>query len=405
MMRKRRGSIERRSGCWFLRVPVDRPTEDGALVRTRVRIELGSATEIRSEAAARRLADAWLARNQPGQQQTGESIGFASYAERFLEEHAANYRASTRRHYRAIVRGHLVPQLGDLVLWRVGLAEIRAVLARGRAADLRRSTLQGHRAVLLQLLKQARADGFDAQQIDPKLVRLPREDIAEREQRHISTAELTRILAASEFPWRALWAVMGLAGLRISEALGLAWVHLDLDEPPLMRVRQGAAAGQLLPLKTKTSRAALPLLPELAKLLCEYRLVWRHNTEGLLFATRSGRPLAQEDVRRHQWNPLLARLAIPHAGFHALRHGLPRRLFAAGCSASVVRQLMRHGSLAITERYIHTTAEDLRAAINAASNRAPPRPNPITPRRKYSHEPRTLHHERDSGSSPPSETQ
>jgi integrase len=335
----------------------------------RQRVELGSVSELRSEAAARRAGDAWLSRNQPGQLQAGEPIGFADYAEAFLDQHAALYRASTRRHYATIVRRHLVPEFGGMPLWRIGVAEIREVLARRRTAGLRRSTLQGIRAVLLQLLRQARIDGYDAQEIAPLLVRLPREDIAEREQRHITAGELDQILEASPMPWRAVWAVMGLAGLRISEALGLAWPDIDLGAAPLLRIRQGASGGQLLPLKTRTSRADLPIDARLKQILCEYLFTYRPNKAGLLFATRTGRPMAAEDIRRRQWKPLLQRLGIAHAGFHALRHGLPRRLFAAGCSAAVVRQLMRHGSLAITERYTHTTAEDLRAAINAAHPR------------------------------------
>jgi integrase len=365
-IRKSRGTVEQRTQTWYLRI-TRHVQQEGTndLIKRRVRIELGSATELRSEAAARRAADAWLSRNAPEQLADGNSIGFAKFAEQFLSERASLFRRSTQRNFTTVIRKQLIPELGNLPLWRVGPAEIRAAFARRRAAGLAHTSLMHIRAVLLQLLRQARADGLDAQQIDTTLVRLPREDAAEREQRHISTEELEQILSAAVMPYRALYAVMGLAGLRISEAVGLAWSHLDLDTTaPLVRVRQGASGGELLQLKTKTSRADLPLDPRLAEMLRDYRAIWQPNDAGLLFAGRSGKPRLEGDIRRRHWNPLLKRLGLPHAGFHALRHGLPRRLFANGASAAVVQKLMRHGSLQMTERYTHSTAEDLRAAIN-----------------------------------------
>jgi integrase len=378
--RKARGSIEQRAGRVSLRIPVQQvDASTGEIQSKRARIDLGSVSDIRSETAARRLADGWIGRNMPGHLQQGESIGFAAYAEQFLAQHAALFRRSSRRNYTTRLRNHLVPELGGQTLWTISPAVIRDVLAHRRAAGLRRSTLQGVRATLLQVLKQARIDGYDAQTIEPWLVRLPAEDIAEREQRFISEPELEQILASSEYPWRALWAVMGLAGLRISEALGLAWQHLELEASPVMHVRQGASDGELLPLKTRTSRADLPMDPRLTELLREYRGAWQPNDAGLLFATKTGRPKAYRDVRAYQWLPLLKRLGLPHAGFHALRHGLPRRLFAAGCSAQVVKALMRHSNLQTTERYSHHTADDLRAAINAATQIKPAHPRPALP--------------------------
>lgn len=381
--RKSRGSLELRAGHWWLRPKVSRvDAATGEISTSRPRIKLGAAHELRSEAEARRAADAWLSRNQPWQHQTGQRIGFADYAERFLEQHAANFRSSSRRHYEAVIRRHLVRELGGLPLWAIGAEDIRNALSRRRSTGLGLGTLQGIRSVLLQILRKARAEGFDVQPIDPVLVRLPRAEVAERDQRFISAEELGRVLAASAWPWRALWAVMGLAGLRISEALGLTWDRLVTEgEAPLLRVRQGASGGRLLPLKTKTSRADLPLDPDLARLLRDYRNSWRPNPGGLLFATRSGRPMSANDIRRRQWLPLLKHLGMAHAGFHALRHGLPRRQFAAGMSAQVVQKLMRHGSLAITERYLHSTAEDLRAAMESAAARRAPSTSSQSPRK------------------------
>ena len=135
-------------------------------------------------------------------------------------------------------------------------------------------------------------------------------------------------------------------------------------------MRQSAARGVLLPLKTRASQAALPIPPPLVMILQEHRARWASNPLGLLFAGRTGNPLNADAVRRRQWHPLLERLGIAHAGLHAPRHGLPRRLLDAGASAEVVRRMMRHADLKTTQSYSHAEAHDLRAAIDAAARRS-----------------------------------
>lgn len=363
--RKARGSVELRGDHWFLRI---RATGNGATSRRR--IPLGHATEIRSEVAARRVADAWLARRHPEQLSTGDQVLAGDYFERFLRLHVALLRKSSQKHHRAVIREHLMPRWASTPLHAIGTAELQALIADLTAQGLARATILAVRTKILHILSHARLNGFDAQVIAAKLVRVPKQDVAERERRNISPDELERILTASEHPWRALWAVMGYLGLRVSEALALTWRHLDIESvEPLASIRQSTSDGEIFPLKTKTSRADLPIPDELVAILADYKAVWQPNAAGLLFATRSGAPQRAEDVRREQLLPLLKRLQLPHAGFHAFRHGLPRRLFEAGNSASVVQQLMRHGSLQMTERYTHTKASDLRAAQRAASEK------------------------------------
>lgn len=378
MRRKARGSVEQIGERWFLRIPVDEVCPDtGAAVRRRKRVHLGDASEIRSHAAARRAADAWVARRFPEQLATGDSILVAGYAELFLRRKVALYRKSTRRLYTGHIRNHIVARLGSLPLARVGAAQIQDLIAGMVQAGKRRPTIIVMRTVLLQMLRQAEVDGFDVLPLDPRKVRVPKVTEVEREQRYITDDELQRILAAAAPRERALYAVMAYLGLRVSEALALAWAHLDIDsDRPIARIRQSTAGGELFPLKSKTSRADLPMLPELADELRAYRAVWRHNTQGLLFAGRGDGPLHAQDIRERLWLPLLRRLGLPHAGFHAFRHGTPRRWFAAGCSASIVRLLMRHATMAMTERYTHASAEDLRAAVTAASqkNKTPQSP-------------------------------
>jgi integrase len=360
VMRKRRGNIYERSGSVWLRIRVEESGRDN--------IRLGSIGELRSSEARRRAADQWIGRHLPECLTTDITVGSAQYFETWLQKHAAFLRPSTRSRYESTVRRHLIPELGSIPLPRIDVAAIRSAHANW-SAWFARSTVSGYRSVLLAILRRARVDGFDAPEINPRHVRLPAIVETRREPRYINAAELCRILEASDIPQRAAYALMSMAGLRCSEALALTWEHVLVDSgEPLLLIRQSTRRGKLYPLKSKASRADLPMLPDLAAILREYRSAWQPNSAGLLFATSKGRPWNPDHLRARHWTQLLQRLGIAHTGLHALRHGYPSRLFKAGVSVPIVQRLMRHADSKQTEHYTHSSAEDLRAAVERASN-------------------------------------
>lgn len=363
-----RGSLELRGDTWWWRTRVEHvDPATGEISHRRPRIALGSTTELRTRAAARRAAYEWAARGSTETLVAGPTISAPRYFEKFLTTEAVLWRRTSRRHYTSIVRAHLVKAFPG-PLSGMDVASIKAFVARLVARGLSRHTVRNVRAVLLHILRQAALDEFQVRKIDSRLVRIPKETRVARERRWITSDELDTIIAAAEWPWRALWAVMGQMGLRIGEGLGLEWSHVDL-EARVIRIGQAAILGELAPTKTSTSKADLPMPATLGAILAEYRAAWTPNALDLLFANRNGQPLRADDVRRHRLQPLLARLALPPAGTHAFRHGAPRRLLAAGVSPAVVSKLMRHASLRMTETYTHTTAEDLRAAVEAGAQR------------------------------------
>ncbi len=355
--RSRRGSVECIGPTWWGRLPSsDR------------RIRLGSRTDLRSKAQAYAALERHLELLHPDTLEPGPTVRASAYFERFLEVHAALYRPTTRRRFRSVVNNYLTAFAGKR-LAEVDTAAVQALIA-GLAANRSRGTVQSVRNTLLQMLRQARRDGFAVHRIATADLRLPSEARPERRARWISTRELHQILEASGWPWKALWATLGFAGLRIGEGLGLCWAHINFDARELS-LRQACVAGELVPLKTRTSRADLPMVPQLEAILREYRNVWTANPLDLLFASRRGTPLRSDDVRSRRLHPLLEELHIPKGGTHAFRHGLPSRLIGAGCSPSVIQSFMRHANAAETQRYTHIAGRDLRDAIEAAAKRLP----------------------------------
>lgn len=364
-----RGYVELRGPTWFLKrhvVAVD--GETGELVRRRVRTKLGPKTELRTRAAARAAADRWLASTRPDVLMPGRQVLAVDYLEHFLATHVPPMRKTSQLKYRSVIRTHLEHELAHLKLGDIDTAATRELivsLSTRREDPLARATIATIRAILLQVLRQAIRDGYGACKIDPRDVKLPAAGV-EREPAYFDAAAIERILAAAELPWRALYALMAFAGLRIGEALGITWGQVEL-EARLLKVRQAATNGELAPLKTKTSRGDVPIVDELATILAAFRE--RTPDTGpadLLFRTRRGRPYAADDVRRRQLQPLLTTLGLPRVGCHAFRHGLPRRLSAAGVTPAMIQRIMRHSTLAMTERYLHTHNADTVRSLAAA---------------------------------------
>jgi len=364
-----RGFVEERGRGWWLRLP----ERDADGRRRQTRVFLGRACDVRSEAAARGLADAHLARSRPESVKpaAGPVVLTAEVLERFLRLAAPGLRASSLARYARLLRRYAIPALGSVPVAAIDTARVRELIADLATRGVARSTLQGLRSVLLRALEDARSDGFAGGVLDRRRIKIGSATAPAREIRPITAAELAQILAASEGADRAFYALMGYAGLRVSEALGVRWIDVSFKAHTLT-VAQAVVAGRIQKPKTARSVATLPMLKPLEEVLCEYQRFGPSNTHGLVVANRAGQPAFANDLRARRWKPLLARLGLPQRGFHAFRHGLPRTLFDLGVSADVIRRLLRHASLAMTQQYIHADAQDLRDALDAAAARLTP---------------------------------
>lgn len=368
-MRAGTGHLEQIGRGWFLRYR-ERATD--AAGRTRAvqrRVRLGDASQFRSRASARAAADVWLRSRSAQSLQPGPTVLAGEYFEHFVATHVPLMRRTSQRRYRSAVYRHLEPRFGASALDKIDGPAIQRWIS-DIAPTLARESIRGLRAILLQMLRQAAADGFSCHRIEARSVRLPKETRAGRERREINDADLVKLLAVTESPWWLLWGLMGYAGLRVGEALGLEWRHIDLDAE-IIQVRQAAVLRRIQPTKTEASKRDLPILPEL-KLLLERRLLELPQAPGptdLLFATRRGTPRSADHVRERILRPALAAAGVRACGLHAFRHGLPGRLLRLGASPDVVQRMMRHVSLKQTETYLHSGNLDLRAALDMARNR------------------------------------
>ena len=89
---------------------------------------------------------------------------------------------------------------------------------------------------------------------------------------------------------------------------------------------------------------------------------WKNQTggKGLIFTARKDTPLGSV---KKSWAGILADAKITGFRWHDLRHHFASMLVMAGADLYVVKELLGHGSIEITQRYAHLAPHTLAEAV------------------------------------------
>jgi integrase/recombinase XerC len=151
------------------------------------------------------------------------------------------------------------------------------------------------------------------------------------------------------------------AGLRISEALGIARRDAPTEGREVLRVVGKGGKERLVPVLPVTQAAVARYLA-----LCPYRLV----PDSPLFLGAKGGPLSPRIVQLLM-ERLRAGLGLPDTATpHALRHSFATHLLSAGADLRQIQELLGHASLSTTQVYTEVDRERLLAVYDKAHPRA-----------------------------------
>jgi integrase len=270
---------------------------------------------------------------------------------------------ATRRKHESAVRVHLAPSLGAHRLSELSVRDVGGYLASLRL-DARSV---GHlRATLRRALEDARRDSL----VTVNVAALAQPPKQQPRERPILDAAQARILLDSTRGTRygPLWTILVTTGLRISEALGLAWGDVERDSITVRHALQRVdGEWQLRPPKTAKGRRTIPLTQlgvDALRTQREQQASDRGATglEGLVFTTERGMP--------HHATNLLPRLradleaaGLPRVGLHDLRHSCATVLFGVGVPLPVIADMLGHSTIRVTaDLYRHRVPELARDA-------------------------------------------
>jgi integrase len=146
-------------------------------------------------------------------------------------------------------------------------------------------------------------------------------------------------------------AFAGWLGPRVSEAFGLKWRDLDLNEC-VVSFRRGFVQGRITPLKTEASRTNLPVPQELLELLRRWHSATPFgNPDDWVFAspyTKGQRPFWPGQLLKTHIKPVALAAGLPDIGWHSFRHTVSAWGKEAGLELEDVKTLLRHEDIATT---------------------------------------------------------
>lgn len=313
---------------------------------------------------------------------------FAAYFDDWIETFAGRtsrgFSETSRDLYRRAITDMALPTWRTWRMAEIEPADVRALFADLSAKGRSRSTLRTLRSAVSAMYATALEDGLVA--VNPiRGVRLPAaENLASEDKRAkaLTRAELRLVLAAlpEDGYWRLFFEFLAVTGLRISEAVGLRWEHLDLSpEGGTVAVREQVYRGKRKRLKTNAGRREVPISGAIATRLLEHRRDNYGGPQAPVFANSTDTEIDPHNVRR----TVLQRVAVELGhfemvegddgktrkrttlGFHAFRHTCASMLFAEGRNIKQVQTWLGHATPSVTlETYVHLLDEGVGDALD-----------------------------------------
>lgn len=302
----------------------------------------------------------------------------AAYLADWLENTIKPTRApATHKNYRQMITLYIEPSLGKIKLTRLTGQDIQRFenelrkkrvartgeLVSERLVQLCHGVL---RAALNKAVKFSLIHRNPTLSVDPPKVR-------RKEVRPLTPEQARRLLqAVRSTRMEAFFTVAVSLGVRPSEALGLRWSDVNLEQG-IITVRQQLSQNHdgkltLRNLKTERSRRVIHLPSVTVRALQEHRLRQKEErlrarewedmdlvfcTEGSREGTVGGRPLQHRNVFRTLQREL-EMADLPHQRLYDLRHLAASLLLAQGASMREIMEVLGHSQMSLTaDTYSH----------------------------------------------------
>jgi integrase len=245
-----------------------------------------------------------------------------------------------------------------LVWWRDQL--------QSQVGDLASSTVQRRWSYGVQVIKDGLAE-YELVDITRRLGGPTGKTTPRREQRTYTAEEVAKACDAVQGRYRSLVRFLARTGCRLSEAAGLRWCDIDLDEHPHARLRQGAVEleggeWEIKVLKNGFGRV-VGLSPDLVEALKEHRVECPGVGKALVWATRTGKPPKRTYVYRVQ-DAAAKRVDLEiRLRPQVLRRTMNSLGLAAGLDPVLLQELIGHADNDMTRLYAGLRPETAARAV------------------------------------------
>ena len=272
--------------------------------------------------------------------------------DQWLEEMRGEVSERTHVDRESIVRIHLKPYIGDKRLTKLTPEVVRKLYRDKLAHGMARSSVRRLHAVLNQALRGAvRSKYIRSNPLDE--LKPPKH--AHKEMRVLTPDQLRGLLdVVRGSRYEGIIVLGACCGVRIGEALSIRYEDVDLVAGTIS-IRRTLWKGDIYPPKTPQSRRTLQLPAVALEALTRHCEGDGNPTEGFMFVTRNGTPIAPENFWKWGWKAALRKAELDEGlHFHDLRHGAASLLLNQSVPVPVVSKYLGHANPGVTMKtYAH----------------------------------------------------
>lgn len=320
-------------------------------------------------------------------------VTLADFLERWLKEYAwPNLAPRTAEGYESIVRQHLMPKLGNIVLTQLKPEHLQKyyaeTLTNGRcngSSGLMQTTVNHHHTYLHRALKMALTWGLISRN-PADAVTAPR--VQRSEMKTMDEDEVKAFLdLARKTPYYALFYLALFTGMRRSELLALRWCDIDLlmGEISVTRSLHHLLDGSVIFRQPKTAkgRRQVALPPSATSVIREQKekrtlecmmLGFSLQEDALVFSRFDGKPLLPDTVS-NAWRKIVKRAGLKHFRLHDARHTHASLLLKQNVHPKIVQERLGHATISTTlDLYSHVAPGLQRAAAARFDDLIKPEP-------------------------------
>jgi integrase len=348
----------RRGEQWQIFVREDE-TENGQRTRRVKRITLGPATLPKAD--AERLRDDYLAGINHPNIGIGGACLFRDFAKTYERDVLPTLASTTRERTKSVLKNHLNPAFGDLMLRELSLEPVQTFFSRLQQGKLSAESVDKIRDVLSSVLRTAVEYGRLLQNPAEK-VRLKKRRIMARKP-FLRIPEFYRLLDAMAEPYASMVYVAVFTALRVSELAGLRWRNIHATS---ISIEERYSRGDFDQPKSEASRTTIPVdahvLERIERLKSlevvvragraerRYKVVKQSGPDDLVFqSVAKGAPMRDNNILSRHIKPAARKVNLGWVNWQVLRRSCATWLQQAGVDVKDAQGLMRHSRASTTQ--------------------------------------------------------
>jgi integrase len=318
---------------------------------------------VRRYAATRAEAESLLVelrtKNQSGLLTNTKEKKLGDYLDYWLSLVKSNLRPGTYQCYETIVRLYLKPGLGNKSITKLSVVDVQSHISSQLVAGASNRTIQKQRLILSTALKRAEHEEIISRNV-ARLVEIPQYRPKEIVPWNLNQLSIFLDHASNDAMY-PVFVLLAMYGLRTSEALGLSWHNVDIDNK-VIHVRQQLQyydqTFHYADLKTQAGRRDLPILDITHQVLQNITQTNSGSLPDLVFKTINGNPIDRRNLLR-SFKRISKNAGLPIIALHHLRHTAATIMKDIGAPARDTQLILGHAHITTTQQiYQHSGVKE-----------------------------------------------